>query len=213
MNNTTIQLTPPIDGVQYGYSETERPKTNTIIGGFGEKGNGDVIWNSMYNKVFKLSGDITAYDFKILFSTNPKDLRFPFLQLPSKIKTLDKLAEKSWDEINGQFKDGVNPYAYVLGFVTGHNTNPAKYTQEQMEKAINLARCGLFVNNGIKDLGTTEIIQSLQPTAKAVVVEMETVKDFVRGFGGAGSIDIEQIKVEQSTKYPQGVVRGIDVIY
>jgi len=32
-----------------------------------------------------------------------------------------KAAENNWDEINSQFKDGLNPYAHKVGFIEGVN--------------------------------------------------------------------------------------------
>jgi hypothetical protein len=33
---------------------------------------GDWVWNSKYNKIFQMNGDITEYDFKIVATTDPK---------------------------------------------------------------------------------------------------------------------------------------------
>lgn len=109
-------------------------------------------------------------------------------------------------------------------------TNKGIYTQEQMEKAIFQAKLGTQLTvterysgeDGVDNL-TKDILQSLQPTAKAVRVEME--EKCARCYStnknecwsakecSDGKYDLIQIKVEQSTEYSQGIVRAIEVIY
>ena len=218
MKDTIINLTPPIDGVQYGISDEPIKE-------------GDWMWNQWkgtFEGCFGIAGKTWHKSMKkVICSTNPKDLRFPFLVMPSKEQKVD-LSFAIWysgmekAKVQSAYKRFVKETGYI---------NPAKYTQEQMEKAYNHAMwaCG--------DTGHgqsfNEYIQSLQPTVKAVRVEMEnnqcdgciagipvdengshrmgqgTYPDFM----GCQKNKYNKIKIEQSTKHPQGIVRAIEVIY
>jgi len=46
-------------------------------------------------------------------------------------KTIEEAATNNWDAINGQFKDGLNPYAHKIGFISGAEWY-AKNQSEQM---------------------------------------------------------------------------------
>lgn len=207
-----IQLTPPIDGVQYGIS-TEIIKENDYF-----LNSNDIVAYATKEAVkFNAMSPKSAWN-KILFSTNPKDTRFPYLPLPSKEQEVEKLAKEKARKIYGENEVGNKIVYFYAGACFANKHNPAKYTQEQMEKAIKLAReeeC----NGGVK-YETFEIIQSLQPTAKAVRVEMEenclgstfTWKCNCVG-GKCENMDGYKIKVETSSEFEQGIVRAIEVIY
>lgn len=150
---------------------------------------------------------------KVICSTNPKDTRFPFLVMP-KEQEVD-LSFAIW--YSGMEKARVQSAYKRFVKKTGY-INPAKYTQEQMEKAIFQAKLGTQLTvterysgeDGVDNL-TKDILQSIQPTAKAVRVEMEeSYGDLLPAFGGHY---IYKLKVEQSTEYSQGIVRAIEVIY
>lgn len=114
--------------------------------------------------------------------------------------------------------------------------NNAKYTQEDMEKCWEQAK--YIYENDISEVQSfKQYLQSLQPTAKAVVVEMEEkdgiyshkdcevcggdggFKNSCSACGGHGSNMTTvseyscKIKVETSSEYSQGIVRAIEVIY
>lgn len=36
------------------------------------------------------------------------------------VTDIGKLAEENWDEVNSQFKEGLNPYAHRVGFIEGY---------------------------------------------------------------------------------------------
>ena len=202
MNTQIITLTPPIDGVQYGYNDEQIKE-------------GDWMWNQWkgtFEGCFGIAGKTWHKSMKkVICSTNPKDTRFPYLVMPSKEQEVERLAEQ--DRISIGWGNDVKNI-FISGFTRGFNTNPAKYTQEQMEKAIFQAKLGTQLTvterysgeDGVDNL-TKDILQSLQPTVKAVRVEMEVTAIY----------ELENrweygIKVETSSEFKQGIVRAIEVI-
>lgn len=262
-----INLTPPIDGVQYGYSTTEPIKD----GDYGIDNN--IIFKKDYRIIPPLNSK------KVIYSTNPKDIRFPYLVMPSiQIKEQEQIFSELIEKLGGFDNDRYKlqgdyfiieknnrlpskeqeaesvfviqdqenliqsvhssrkeaekerevlriGYAPSVDFyvsehkIAGFNSNPAKYTQEQMEKAI-LVAFSVGTRTYIEPLPTfqearTMVYQSLQPTAKAVRVEMEETgwtgdADCLRNAFG---VEEFKIKVEQSTEYSQGIVKALEVIY
>lgn len=164
------------------------------------------------NMILKASeSKISSNCKKILFSNNPKDTRFPFLVMPSKEQEVERLAL----EYTNATRERRALYGTVYSaFKTGFNANKGIYTQEQMEKAINMAflyaaRLGEQAINSVD-----EIIQSLQPTAKAVRVEMEEILATADEYEEAGTVRIGyEIKLEKSKEHPQGIVKALEVIY
>lgn len=243
MKNTeqTITLTPPIDGVQYGYNSDEI-KVGDYFYWYDPDGDNRFIWkcfgltdNTHYHVKYLNNeypfpeGDWNkSYAKKVVLSTNPKDTRFPFLVMPSKEQEHsmeNAIADRQANE-EGLARYGKDRrlgfYDFIHGYYLGFNANKGVYTQEQMEKAVDLAREKQFVNvlGECDKYDIDEIIQSIQPTAKAVRVEMEEVvnMDYKPSFGGGSDghynpMYIEQIKVETSSEYSQGIVRAIEVIY
>lgn len=230
MNTQTINLTPTIDGVQYGISDEKQSKDDFII------------HTTLLDKVIQCPdeyGSTKEHWSKIICSTNPKDTRFPYLVMPSKEQEDEQILDSCEEEVNKlvkqvykgkegnprdtndrigvekKFRDACN-----AGVLIGFNANPAKYTQEQMEKAIE------FGFNKCKEYGDItkpereDFYQSLQPTAKAVRVEMEEnclgstptwECNCVCGF--CENIDGYKIKLETSSEHSQGLVKALEVIY
>ena len=250
MNTQTITLTPPIDGVQYGYLETELDNTKPVVN----------ISTDRFSSMAVLRNPV--------FSTNPKDTRFPFLVMPSKeqevYQQLEEIAIKYFTptaEQQKEIEEGIlfidlgrednliqdaKEYHYRQGLKHGFNANKGIYTQEQLlefTKWVDDNEIPYEGGNWIKYfdgrdnyLNTTELfeiyLQSLQPTAKAVVVEMEEnncdgckagipVDEYNYHRMGKGIYPdfmicqkdkYNKIKVEKSTEYSQGIVKAIEVI-
>lgn len=194
MNTQTINLTPPINGVQYGIS-TELIKEGDFY--YLQS----VTTKNMILKAseFKISSNCK----KIHFSSNPKDLRFPYLVMPSKEQEVETYYK--WVEVSkyglptkdGYYpvkrEDNLNPlnwyidiakwnnkpklWSRVIEWLAPININPAKYTQEQMEKCFIAGRNSVFSSKSPTGvIEQQEYIQSLQPTVKAVRVEMEEIE-------------------------------------
>lgn len=62
---------------------------------------------------------------------------------------------------------------FELGFIEGYKSNPAKYTEEDLRKAIHMANEGAVDDDFYPDFTEDEIIQSLQKHPKYVVMETE----------------------------------------
>ena len=233
-----IILTPPIDGVQYGISETEKPKA------------GDFVTNPIEKGIYQVDEEPVIGDKKVICSTNPKDTRFPYLQIvcptcgkrewgvcsnswhktvmPSKeqeIKVGDIVLwhmEKNHTLLTSNHKSrfvevkAINEKGVWLGGgwidfkdIEQLPTNPAKYTQEQVKKAITQATIDTARYGGCS---MEEIIESLQPTAKAVRVEMVNEQETINYHKDLW-VNNWKIKVETSSEYPQGLVKALEVIY
>ena len=164
-----ITLTPPINGVQYGYNSDEIKEGDWCCLISKTKGFPD--------KIFKQDAEsIRLHNFvenihKVILSTNPKDTRFPYLVMPSKEQEyIKKLAQKVFDEHKGPASENEANYlnGRYNGIIEGFNANPAKYTQEQMRMAY-----FNYDGDAMSEEGFQKVLQSLQPTAKAVRVERE----------------------------------------
>lgn len=271
MNTQTINLTPPINGVQYGIS-TELIKE------------GDFYYLQSVttkNMILKASeSKISSNCKKIICSTNPKDLRFPYLQIvcPTCGKREWGVCSNSWhknvmpskeQEVETYYKwvevskyglptkdgyypvkreDNLNPlnwyidiakwnnkpklWSRVIEWLAPININPAKYTQEQVigyQKWWLKQDVEYFDNTELGDVykdrkGNTvtdvdlfnKYNQSIQPTPKAVRVEMNNDRERNRN-EAMGLKDIiylpDEIKVETSSEYSQGVIKALEVIY
>ena len=210
MNTQTINLTPPINGVQYGIS-TELIKE------------GDFYYLQSVttkNMILKASeSKISSNCKKIICSTNPKDLRFPYLQIvcPTCGKREWGVCSNSWhknvmpskeQEVETYYKwvevskyglptkdgyypvkreDNLNPlnwyidiakwnnkpklWSRVIEWLAPVNANKGIYIQEDM---INVAKFATGTYRTEKQI--KNYIQSLQPTVKAVRVEMEEIE-------------------------------------
>ena len=205
MKNTIINLTPPIDVVQYGYNSEPIKYGDWYIS------NIETIEQAPFNFKEGLR--------KVICSTNPKDLRFPYLQLPSKEQEIITLAK---DYVMRKYshktdKEQLFCYKHIESFIAGFNANPAKYTQEQMEKAIDNAHSAGVMFSSMRtaqkdvEIFKKDYFQSLQPTAKAVRVEMDFFDEEKSMMNNC--IVGERIKVEQSAEYSQGLVKALEVIY
>jgi len=75
---------------------------------------------------------------------------------------------KYWND-----QDALEPVYY--GIIKGYKSNPAKYTEEDLRKAIEMAR---DYPADVVGYQKDEIIQSLQKYPKYVVMEMKVVNDF-----------------------------------
>lgn len=215
MKDTIINLTPPIDGVQYGISTELIKEGDWHLEDVGKFGGGfDIIKCNHF-------GDYKGGNKKIHFSTNLKDTRFPYLVMSSKEQEVERLAVKKVAEFKSGFDGLLDKGTLSLlefFFIQGFNANPAKYTQEQMEKAIFQAKLGTQLTvterysgeDGVDNL-TNDILQSLQPTAKAVVVEME--ESYIEADAWGSPVIKYKMKVETSSEHSQGIVRVIEVIY
>ena len=236
-----ITLTPPINGVQYGYNSDEIKEGDWCCLISKTKGFPD--------KIFKQDAEsIRLHNFvenihKVILSTNPKDTRFPYLVMPSKEQEyIKKLAQKVFDEHKGPASENEANYlnGRYNGIIEGFNANPAKYTQKQMIEFAKFWHDAIITNlSSAKDIITSDedcfnkYIQSLQPTAKAVRVEREEnncdgckagipVDEYNYHRMGKGIYPdfmicqkdkYNKIKVEQSTEYSQGIVKALEVIY
>ncbi len=189
MKDTIINLTPPIDGVQYGIVD----KPNEGEWAYCEH------WQPEIQR-FSYLGSLAGECKKVILSTNPKDTRFPYLVMPSKEQELKALMNK--------WVMNADNHLWVLDFYK-EASKGKEYTQEQMENAIDMARENESDNR--PTYGDAEIIQSLQPIAKAVRVEME--ESYVEADAWGSPVIKYKIKVEQSPEYPQGVVKALEVIY
>ena len=210
MKDTIITLTPPINEVQYGYSDEPIKEgdwacrnTEPFVLHIQEG------WNNSLDLQYR----------KIVCCNNPKDLRFPYLVLPNKEQEVEKLAEK-------YFNDNDYPYdmrIYSL-FEAGFNANKGKYTQEQMITFAKFWHNAIITNfSSAKDIIRSDedcfnkYIQSLQPTAKAVRVEMEvdlhSLKSSITSKSTISISAFSNIKVETSSEHSQGVIKTIEVIY
>ena len=220
MKDTIINLTPPIEGVQYGYNSDELKE-------------GSKVWHNKLNIILtvkKIEGILYSFEEDnqvalkdyinmVVFCNNPKDIRFPYLVMPSKEKEVKRLAKNSigvphYLPVESMSFSMMKSYKQ---FIAGFNANPAKYTQEQMEKCWCQAITNMTVdkNNNPNNLivrDFKDFIQSIQPTAKAVRVEMENKQETINYHKDLW-VDNWQIKVEQSTEYPQGIVVVKEVIY
>lgn len=205
MRNTgnLITLTPPIDRVQYGINIEAIKEGEWYINPSNEIKQSKFDFNPTTEK-------------KINFSTNPKDTRFPYLVIPSKEQ-----------EVDVPFHKDSPAYSY---YMRGFNANPAKYTQEEMVgfmKFFLLHKQSELTDKIAKQAKDRELkdmseeifdlyLQSLQPTAKAVRVEMEAIYLRTEGEGHSSNsygIYEDRIKVETSSEYPQGFVKALEVIY
>ena len=204
-----INLTPPINGVQYGISDEPIKKGDIFLCPVGDLFEIKQTPMDLHNPEYK----------KLILSTNPTDIRFPYLVLPSKEQEDELLLEiyrKSpyLDDIlcipvNNATKIQKDALALMK---LAYNANPAKYTQEQMIKAIAFGIGRMLKNEGMPDkYELNTFFQSLQPTAKAVRVEMESYEDFIKSNPEIGQL--HKIKVETSSEHSQGIVRAIEVIY
>lgn len=103
MKNTIITLTPPIDGVQYGVSDELIKVKNWYF------------YNSSID-LCKSSGDYYANAKKIICSTNPKDLRFPYLQIvcPTCGKIEWGVCSNSWHKNILPSKEQEVEYYYIF---------------------------------------------------------------------------------------------------
>lgn len=206
MKDTIINLTPPIDGVQYGYNSDEIK-------------HGDWCWYA--NKVLQAYNDTVPYanshSKKVILSTNPKDTRFPFLQLPSKEQEVEKLANDWYKSVLQRTGLDLTPNRRSLnGFIAGFNANKG-YTQEQMEKAIDQT-LSLWINRTQGKLVseiTNEVLQFIQPTPKTVRVEMELeiIGQHFPESSNTFTTSGYKIKVETSSEFEQGIVKALGVIY
>ena len=209
MKDTIINLTPPIDGVQYGISDETIKAGEWCIHRFAHK---KEVTNAIV--LCTVSNELSVQEWwnKIHFSTNPKDTRFPYLVIPSKEQEVERLALNQpclvvggteWEE-NREVR-----LQAVKSFIACFNVNPAKYTQEQMEKALKMKTAYIEDFSIYFNKTDSEIIQSLQPTAKAVRVETteEGLKD------GSFHHTITKIKVETSSEHSQSLVKALEVIY
>lgn len=203
MKDTIINLTPPIDGVQYGYLETELDGTKPVVN----------ISTDRFSSMAVLRNPV--------FSTNPKDQRFPFLQLPSKEQEVERLNLKLG--LLHHYLQDTKDYEgvrLIQEIIAGFNANKGIYTQEQMELAF---KAGADLYSRIKhDMDTKgfdfkDFLQSLQPTAKAVRVEREvdlhSLKSSVTSKSTISISAFSNIKVETSSEYPQGIMVAKEVIY
>ena len=218
MNTQTINLTPPIDGVQYGISNAKIKVDNWCY---------DIKLKCLVQ--WKHPHSATTHHFKkVICSTNPKDTRFPYLQI-SKEQEVEKLANDYCDSIRS------NSMNVIRAFIKGFNANKGIYTQEQMEKAFEAGRSGdnKSLNFTFKYQYFKDYIQSLQPTAKQVKVEMEDnscdgckagipVDEYNYHRMGKGiypdfmvcqKSKYNKSKVEPSSEFKQGVVKALEVIY
>lgn len=184
MNTQTITLTPPIDGVQYGISDEPINLNDWYVDDT----------NAIRQSIISQSDSdywLRRTDYKkVILSTNPKDLRFPFLVMPSKEQEVENITQEQAREM-WQFC-----HKQTVDILRGGND---------------------------KRLSFEDYIQSLQPTVKAVRVEMEEIRSPEFGncqhFKEVGCIkDIctcytFKIKVETLSEYPQGLVKALEVIY
>lgn len=226
MNTQTITLTPPIDGVQYGISDEAINLNDWYVDDT----------NAIRQSIISQSDSdywLRRTDYKkVILSTNPKDLRFPYLVMPSK------------EQEALIFANTINPkqdeysHGRWYGRIEGFNANPAKYTQEQMEKAIENAHAAGVMFSSMRtaqkdvEVFKKDYFQSLQSIPKAVRVEMEENQcdgckggiPYDNGYHKMGTgkyanmmvcqkDKYNKIKVETSTEYPQGIVVAKKVIY
>lgn len=192
MEKQTITLAPPIDGVQYGINQEKIKQGDYVL-----------VDGSIF-PVLNGEFDETLDYPKILFSTNPKDTRFPYLVMPSK------------EQEALIFANTINPkqdeysHGRWYGRIEGFNANPAKYTKEDIMtwyKHVKTHTCQEAFEH---------LDKSLQPTAKAVRVEMEAIYLRTEGEGHSSNsygIYEDRIKVETSSEFKQGIVRAIEVIF
>ncbi len=88
------------------------------------------------------------------------------------------MAEKSSELQEGTYTIP-HKTTYKHGFIDGYKSNPAKYTEEDLIKAMDMMAQGSIVDDEYYPLFTEdEIIQSLQKYPQYVVMEMEVVNDF-----------------------------------
>ena len=76
---------------------------------------------------------------------------------------VERLAEKDADKYDWDFESSSgNGYAdHVYGFIKGYKSNPAKWTDEDMERAIELSRIKLEVNAENEYLTKKQIFEQL----------------------------------------------------
>jgi hypothetical protein len=124
--------------------------------------------------------------FKIIFAEKELGLDVPVFEWRD--FEVEKLAETSYGEKESDANTDVTfalAKGYINGFKDGHKSNPAKYTEEDLRKAIEMARrhdVNLHSGRGctlIPQINNEEIIQSLQKYPKYAVMENNTVKELI----------------------------------
>jgi hypothetical protein len=118
---------------------------------------------------------------KIIFAEKELGLDVPTFEWRN--FELEKLISNKIDQRFNK-SDGYHKTVYSEAFIEGYKSNPAKFTEEDLRKAIEMARrhdVNLHSGRGctlIPQINNEEIIQSLQKYPKYVVMEMEVVNDF-----------------------------------
>lgn len=176
----------PINGLDYGDNNQPIVRNN--------------LPSSWYDKLH----DKNNY-YKIIFAEKELNLDVPILPNWRDFE-IEQLAEILVDrETNASLKSSIRKQ-YERYVKIGLNHNKAKYTEEDLEKAINMAKNsknGFKINKIIEPYSNNEIIQSLQKVPKYIV--METVEHI---HPDLGKVD-ETFKFTNSEGKQEGIIKEI----